>query len=69
MDKQKFAWIPTVVWNMKTRWYRNTVIWLCWYWEDEDKKEVSSTFYRLSDDPNEEPMTSHPRCRTSTNRW
>ncbi|MDD3450950.1 hypothetical protein [Sulfurimonas sp.] len=64
---QKFAFLPKIVWTMKTRDYHYGIIWLCWYW-DEGKQNNTTSYYRLTDD-NEEPMKSHRYLRTHTNRW
>jgi len=66
--KEKFAWLPKVVWNMKSKHCRHTIIWLCWYWDTgEDKYKIN--FYRLSEDPNEPPMQYNRYLRTNTNKW
>ena len=65
MEKQKFAWKPKKVWNMKTRDFRYTWIWLCWYWDDGSTDE-GDTFFCLSSG---EPMTNERYCRSNTNTW
>jgi len=66
--KEKFAWLPKRVWNMKSRNYKYTIIWLCWYWDDRESK-CEINFYRLSEDPYETPMQHKRYCRTNTNKW
>lgn len=63
---QRFAWLPITVWNMKTKDFEYTFIWLCWYWDTG--KQNSSTLYRLTDE-DKPPMMSHRFLRTNTNRW
>jgi len=71
MTKQRFAWLPTIVWNMKSRNYRYTVAWLVWYWDDGTGEEDKPThFHRLSDDPYEDTrLWKRHKTRTNTNRW
>jgi len=65
MSKQKFAWTPKRVWNMKTKDYHFSYIWLCWYWDDGyDSNDV---FFRLTDE-DEFPMT-HKRYTRLNNIW
>ena len=71
MNKQKFAWLPKMVWNMKTKDYRYTLIWLCWYWDDgSNEKDKPSCYHRLSDDPYEDTrLWDRHRVRSTTNLW
>lgn len=71
MNKQKFAWVPTRVWNMKFKKYQYSYIWLVWYWYDEDNlKDTPSEFHILSDNPFEDTrMWIRNKVRSSTNKW
>lgn len=70
MIKQKFAWLPTRVWYMKTRYYRYVWIWLSWYWDSGKGEDKPSGFHRLSDDPNEDTrLWSRNKTKSHTNRW
>jgi len=66
--KEKIAWLPKRVWNMKSGNYKYTTIWLCWYWDDGESK-CKINLYRLSEDPYEPPMQYKRYCRTNTNKW
>ena len=68
MTTQQFAWLPTKVWNMKTRDFYYSYIWFCWYW-DSGNRHKGLRLYRLTDDPYEQPLKNHPFVRTTTNRW
>lgn len=64
---QKFAWKPTVVWDMQTKDFRFRIIWLCWYWDcGDDKSNIE--LYRLTDE-DEAPITYKRYVRTNNNRW
>ena len=65
--KQKFAFLPKIVWKMKTRDFHYGIIWLCWYW-DKGKQNNETLYHSLADD-GKEPMVSHRYLRTSTNFW
>ena len=70
MSKQKFAWKPTRVWNMKTKHYRYTWIWFAWYWMDKDEPDKPSGYHRLSDDPYEDTrIWTRNKTRMNSNRW
>ena len=65
---QKFAFLPKFVWDMQTKDYHWEIIRLCWQW-DTGKQDDKKSYYRLTDDDNEEPMKFHRYLRTHTNRW
>ena len=71
MSAQKFAWKPTKVWNMKSKDYRYTMLWLCWYWDDDiNEDDTPSDFHSLSDDPYEDTrMWQRNKTRMNSNRW
>lgn len=64
MSKQRFAWIPTIVWVMKTKKYSNKVIWLCWYWDMGEGSNME--LYHLQTGAN---FVWHRYVRTNNNLW
>ena len=68
MTKQKFAWKPKRVWNMKTKLYYFSWIWLCWYWDDGHDSDVK--FFKLTDEDEDEVLMTQKRyTRMRSNLW
>lgn len=63
--KQKFAWIPKLVWNMKTKHYKYTWIWFCWYWEKN--YDSDARFFSLVEKDN--VLMLHHRLTRINNYW
>lgn len=68
MTKQRFAWLPTKVWNMRNKKYKFDYIWLAWYYEDTTVH--TCTFFKLTDtsDP-EVSLQAHNKFITRNNIW
>lgn len=61
--KQKFAWKPKKVWNMRTKNEHFSWIWLCWYWNDGyDSDEIYYTY-------KDEKITLRRYTRMRSNYW
>ncbi len=65
MSSQNFAWKPKLIWNMKTKHYYFSWVWLCWYWDDGYDSDLK--LFRLTDE--EDPMTHKRYTRMRSNHW
>ena len=68
MTIEKFAWLPKKVYVMKgmNEDYRNSWVWLVWYWEDT-YKDVDA-YYMLSSNTDRR-LVSRTYTRTTNNKW